>query len=421
MKTYLLNLLKCIISYIPIIGIMLIIMSLPFGYNIFERVGHYTLGIGFVLDYLINKRWQGWYWSRGKLVYVSMLLIFIIMLLWQIWDPTPPTEYFVHILERNLMFLVVGIMGIVGFSDKLRLKYLGYAMLLSCLIIICVNIYFYISTFGFKDFTIERFNHMRVIHINSHMVINLYMNTSLIIGAHLLKKNIPFWTRIVIIISMLFIVGYILLSVGRVGYVTLLLLVFIYTIFSVWKYSKLRWIIVACLSVVVSILLLTHSRLDKNKVLHDPRFAIWDYSIRMSEKHPILGYGLSTLSVEYVEGMYEDDVAYNYFVKPLMAQPVFAVLNKTMETHHPHNAFLMMYLAFGVVGLLALLFLCVAIAIIPSINLKIYIWLFLLALFMQMLFEPLGAHLQPQFIAIVLFCLQRESNYSLSAKNSLKD
>ena len=411
MKVYWLNLIRSIVSYIPVLGILLIIMSFPFGYNVFERIGHYMLGTGFVLDYVLNKRWLDWYWSRSKLVYIAMLLIYILMPLWQIWDPTPPTNYFIRLMERYMMFLATGIIGILGFSDKLRLKCIGYAMLLTSCVMSFVNLYLYLSKYGIANFNVEVFNHIRAIHINSHMVVNLYVNTALIIGAYLFKNNTNIWARVLLAITMLIAAGYVLLSVGRVGYVTLLLIVFIYAIYTIWQYRRFRWVIVSFLIVVLSALFLRHNRLGVEEVLRDPRFAVWDYSVRMIKKHPILGYGLSTLSVEYVDGMYEDEKAYNYFVKPVMSQPSFAALKKTMITHHPHNALLMMYLSFGIIGLMLLLFLCTAIALIPTPNLKIYVWLFLLALFVQMQFEPLGDHIQPQFIAILLLCFQKESSH----------
>ena len=69
----------------------------------------------------------------------------------------------------------------------------------------------------------------------------------------------------------------------------------------------------------------------------------------------------------------------------------------------------------------SLLFLCTAIALIPSPNLKIYVWLFLLALFVQMQFEPLGDHIQPQFIAILLLCFQKESSHYKSEDSYFND
>ena len=79
-----------------------------------------------------------------------------------------------------------------------------------------------------------------------------------------------------------------------------------------------------------------------------------------------------------------------------------------MITHHPHNAFLEYWLENGVFGFFGLIALFVSAACMSFGTKRIYIWTFLLALCIQCMFEPIGDHLQPQFIALMLFCLQHE-------------
>lgn len=57
MKADTLNNIKNIVSYIPVLGILLIVMSIPFGYNTIQKVGHCILGLGYLTDYIVNKRW----------------------------------------------------------------------------------------------------------------------------------------------------------------------------------------------------------------------------------------------------------------------------------------------------------------------------------------------------------------------------
>ena len=92
------------------------------------------------------------------------------------------------------------------------------------------------------------------------------------------------------------------------------------------------------------------------------------------------------------------------FIEPIIyATPDFSEQGKTMNTHHPHNAFLMYWLAVGIIGALLLAALFVAAACMPVGRDRIYYWLMLLAIFLQCLTEPIGAHLLPQFIAVMLF------------------
>jgi hypothetical protein len=127
----------------------------------------------------------------------------------------------------------------------------------------------------------------------------------------------------------------------------------------------------------------------------------------MIEQKPIEGYGLSTLSVQFVEGAYQDSVMYNGFVVRIMEMDVFAQLGKTMRTHHAHNAFLHYWLAFGIAGPLLLLALFGTAASLPvDKHYRFYLWLFLLAIFIQCITEPVGQHIKPQFISILLLIWQ---------------
>ena len=152
-----------------------------------------------------------------------------------------------------------------------------------------------------------------------------------------------------------------------------------------------------------------NSRLTIDKIENDPRMVIWDYSIRRIAAHPWLGYGLSSHSVEYVEDAYTDQEMYEGFiVRTIDRHPEFVAQGHTMITHHPHNAFLEYWLENGIFGLLLFISLFVSAACMSFGEKRIYIWTFLLALGIQCLFEPIGDHLQPQFIALMLFCLQHD-------------
>ena len=98
-KLEMINLVRNVVSYLPVIGLLLIIISTPFGYNIVQKTGHFMFGIGYVLDYSLNKRWVNWRWASDKWIYVAMLSIYILIPLWQLWDKTPVTEYFMHITD----------------------------------------------------------------------------------------------------------------------------------------------------------------------------------------------------------------------------------------------------------------------------------------------------------------------------------
>ena len=99
---------------------------------------------------------------------------------------------------------------------------------------------------------------------------------------------------------------------------------------------------------------------------------------------------------------------YNGFIAPVIESVyIFREQGRTFETHHPHNAFLTYWLAVGIPGVLLLLALFAIAACLPVGEYRPYLWLFLFALFMQCMTEPIGAHLMPQMIAIVLFVWEK--------------
>ena len=399
---------KSVLAYIPVIGLLMVVAAMPFGYGTLQRTGHYILGIGYALDYIVNARWRGWHWSKAKRMYVMLIILFLLQPLWQLWDPTPPTPYYWHQLNRHSMFLAVGIGGILGFSDKFKLQYVGYVMLLTGLYIIGLNTYYYYAAGQpFFPFNPVLFNQVRAIEINSHMVINLYMNTALVIGFWILRQPLQRWKRECVGVAMIAVWCYILLSVGRAGFLTSLWIVGVFGLNYIWKFKKVYSIALSIgIVALLSVLVLQNQRLQADIMFHNPRLPVWNYSVRKIAEHPVKGYGVSTISTEFVEQMYQDEIAYDGFVKGILAVPDFAQWGKNIMTHHPHNAFLMIWLEFGLAGIVSLLLLFATAAAMPPRNMRIYVWLFLSALLIQMLFEPLGDHLQPQFIALMLMSWQ---------------
>ena len=89
-----------------------------------------------------------------------------------------------------------------------------------------------------------------------------------------------------------------------------------------------------------------------------------------------------------------------------------------MMTHHPHNAFLMYWLSVGIIGVVLLLALFVLAARLPVGDNRLFLWMFLLALFLQCMTEPIGLHLHPQFIALMLFAWEKSVRREVPADNS---
>ena len=401
---------KHILSYLPVLGLLMVISAIPYGWSVYQRVGCLVLVGGYVSDYVANRRWTTLSWRPAHWIYVLMILLYLMFPLRQLFDATPPTDYFLRLQHRQEWFLFTGVVGLLGFSDKLKWQYVAYIMLLTSVVMAfhCGYLYWFTDEFDYCAPSL-RFDLLRFTHIHSHMVMNLYINAALAFGFCCLMERRAWWQQALLIAAMGVSWLVILFSAGRIGIAASLLIVGIGSVYLLYRWNKRAGILIAAVAVVgISLVVWQRPAMSLDNLQQDPRLAIWDYSVRMAKEKPVFGYGMSTLSMEYVEGAYNDSVMYNGFVQRVIEQMlIFNVQGKTMETHHPHNAFLTYWLAFGVGGVLLLVALFVLAACLPVGERRVFLWLFLTALLMQCMTEPIATHLLPQFIAVMLFVWEK--------------
>ena len=409
------------VAWLPTIGLLMVISSAPFAWSAYHRWGLYILGIGCAVDYIVNKRWQQIAWDRGKWVYVIMLAFVALFFIREMFDPTPLTEYAFSQFHLHEWFLYVGVFGLIGFSDKIQFKHVTYVLLVTSVVMMltCLGLYWFTDEMAGVPF-FSRFNWIRAHHINSHMVMNLFLNTAVIMGFAILRDEHSHWKKVLITIAILCAWLLVLMSSGRTGQATAIIIMAV----CGWiVLRRRRWYIGVTVGALfaagIALYIANNPKASVEKAIHDPRAVIYDYSWRMIQKKPLTGYGLSSLSVEYVEQAYQDSVMYNGFVEAcIQVNPEFAVLGKTMMTHHAHNAFLHYWLIFGIAGPILLLALFVAAVFIPvDKRYQIYLWLFVLAFFIQCMTEPIGQHIKPQFISIILFVWQFTAKPLPNTKN----
>lgn len=399
-----------IISWLPVVGLLMVLSALPFGWSDYQRIGLYVLGIGYVTDYIVNRRWQQFAWDRGKWIYAVMLLLVALFFFREWLDPTPLTAYAQSQFHIHEWFLYIGIAGMLGFSDKLQLRHVAYVMLATSVVMLGTCCFLYFCTDELANVTpFMRFNLLRRLYINSHMVMNLYINTAMILGFAVLKDEPSRWRKVLLFVAIMLSWLLILISDGRIGLATSLLVIVVCGMAAIpRKHLYVSLIVGVVLAIGAGLFVAQNPRVSFKKIANDPRTAIYDFSWRMIQKEPVAGYGLSTLSVEYVEQAYQDSVMYyGYIVPCVQTIPDFAQLGKTMKTHHAHNAFLHYWLIFGIAGPLILLALLVTATLLPiDKRYRIYLWLFLLAVLIQCMTEPIGQHIKPQFITLMLLIWQ---------------
>lgn len=398
-----------IVAWLPVTGLLMVLSALPFEWSAYQRIGLFVLAGGYAADYILNKRWQQFVWDRGKWMYVVMLAIVAMFFIREWFDPTELTDYAFSQFHLHEWFLYIGIAGIAGFSDKLQLKHVAYVMLGTSIVMLmlCIGLCLTTNEYDYLE-PFFRFNMIRRHHINSHMVMNLYINTAIIVGFSVLRSEPAKWRKGLVLAAILLSWLLILISDGRTGQVTSVLVMAACLIYAL---PRKHWYIGAAagalFAIILGVFIANNPRVSLDKMANDPRLAIYDYSWRMIQKEPVKGYGLSTLSIKYVEEAYQDSVMYNGYIRTLQTYPEFAELGKTMKTHHSHNAFLHYWLIFGISGPILLLALFGTAACMPiDKRYRFYLWLFLLTVFIQCMTEPVGQHIKPQFITFMLIIWQ---------------
>lgn len=395
-----------ICQWTSIIGFLMVISSIPYGWSGYQRIACIVMLTGYILYLIFNKQWSVWKWNPSKWIYVVMIALWAMLPVRQLFDPTPPTPYYWHQLSCHHWFLFVGIVGLLGATDKIRLWHVALTMLAASLFMLAHCAYLYYGTTEFDYLQgLDRMSSLHNTHINSHMVMNLYVNTALIFGFAIFRSLKRWWQKILLSLAMLLSWSVIWISDGRIGMLTSLIVVSVGVTYLL--YCRNRYVGIACAAVLILlsvVAMLQRPRMSHADFATEPRFVVWDYSVRMAEKEPVVGYGLSTLSEKYVEEAYTDSAMYKGYIEPIIYGVYdFAEQGKTMHTHHPHNAFLMYWLAVGIIGIVLLCLLFVSAAFLPSGEHRLFLWLLLLALFMQAMTEPVGPHFHPQFIAMMLF------------------
>lgn len=397
-------------SWVFQIGLLMTISAIPFGWSIWQRISLYVLGIGYVSDYVVGCRWQVRHGKTTIWLSAVMLMMFALAPVWQVFDSTPMTDYFRHLWHQYDWFGYVGLVGLIGCYDRIPLRYVAYTMLCTSLVMMGYTGYLYCGTDLMPLYDgLMRWNDLRSFYIHSHMVVDLYLNIALILGFCTIESSAtPRNIKWVVLTAMVLTAIFALTSLGRIGVLTTMIILLVSIVLFVWRWRRIWCLPILLAGVVSGVWWLSHNdRMTKEKMANDPRVTIWRYSMQQVAKHPIAGWGLSTLSQVYVEEAYQDSAMCTDFIEPVLSLPWFEMQGRNMATVHPHNAFLMHWLAYGIVGVMVLIALFVTAALLPvGKKNRIYLWLMLLAIFLQSLFEPIGNHLLPQMICLMLLVWQ---------------
>lgn len=395
---------QTVISWIPVVGLLMLIAVLPFHYNWCQRIAWYWLAITYPLDYVVNCRWQNWHWTNSKWTFVAFIAFALLVPLWQLFDPLH-TDLYETTLENVAPFFFLGFVGILGVTDKMHLDYVAWTMLTVSLGIIAYLIYIVGVAMPSLHSWIFSFNEHRMLDVNSHMVINLYWNMTLVAGLWVvLRSGRSLTTKILTAVMMLPIVLALLISEGRTGIITLLMATLIVLLYLLITHRNWWLLLPLALYVIAAFVYVgNNKRMEDARTQKNPRVYLWQIARETIAEQPVVGYGVCSARKEFVSRVRENEYLSAMYVRPEIEENPLCHRDGDVlyEMIHPHNAVLETWMRFGVIGLL-LFFACLILPMTMHLDgYQLYMDLCVLAFSLQAVFESLGNNLQPLFLCLM--------------------
>ncbi|MGM9809896.1 MAG: O-antigen ligase family protein [Paludibacteraceae bacterium] len=404
------------VSYLPMVGLLALLGAMPFHYGEVQRIALYWIAATYPIDYIVNARWRGWKWTQSKWTYVAFIAFFCLIPIWQCFDPVR-TSLYQFTIERYMPFLVVGICGLAGMTDKMRIEYASWVMLgVSAGIVVYLLTLAGLPDFAHFEVWTKQFNQLRAFQVNTHMTINLYFNLSLILGLYtILRSKYAWWVKVLTGVLMLPILFVFSFTEGRTGVLTFLGTVMITLMYYMFRMR--RWWLSICIILFAcgaALFLMQRERFQVAVTEVNPRIYIWNVAGEEIEAHPIWGQGVCSAREDFVErGLANEDFQIHYS-NSLKCELKRLYGDANMSVMHPHNAVLETWTQFGIIGVLLLLACWILPLIMRLGREQLYVDLCVFAFFMQAMFESMGNNLPPMFLCLMVILIDYHHQYMIA-------
>ncbi len=412
------------VCILHILGVVLIMSVWVFRIPALESISMFLFFSTYIVDVVKEKRIARFRWSREKWLYVAFILLFLIAPLWQLFTGSFAEHYYNRFMSNRLYFLMAGIVGMLGLSEKVKTKYIAYSMAAVSLFMILFILFKmdwpYFFSQAAKRWVIAE---VRVKYFTDHLVFNMYLNTTLVFIFHTLKKDAHGkWSKWFLTASAAIIVLAECTSEGRTGLAVMAVILAIF-LFSRIKRKSFQVVIAACIALICGgFLLLRHGQSaiikDENSrfalfLQHDRLFtpdstdsnrtAIWRVGMHVIQEKPLLGYGISGARVAYVDKGFTDRDFMEKYYEPLYlaARPD----PKHKYGAHVHNSFLDIWMQHGILGVLLLIFVFIWPVIISPPKNRLSVIMLVIVFGSQALVDIIGGAVITQALAFGLLLL----------------
>ena len=414
---------KHICAYLTTIGLLPVFFFAPFPYGEVQRLGLYVAGIGFVIDYIVNHRWQQWSWSRDKWAFLCFVFFYCCLWIHPLLGDQLGWLYRSK-TESYLPFLIFGVVGLAGCNHTMKIEYVAATMLLGCVTMVAVlgkAMWGVPMTDGSR--WLAQLNEQRIDLINSHMVVNVYCNMTLVMCAWMVfRSSWPKWTKWIFGIGAVGIIGGLTLSEGRAGQITTILILLGIILYWLIQKRYHKWILplVAALGILAGIMWHINPHFHDYSLRDNPRLYVWSVAQSMIQEKPVLGWGIDEAREEFIRRGQNDEDFRTYYMHEyeMMARERFGEVDYTRMD--PHSAFLETWMEWGVIGLIIfVLCLVLPIVYVPNRNNRVFLAMIIVVFAIQAFVGCMGRGLSPIWVPLMMFIWTYNRETEKTHENSL--
>lgn len=344
------SMIRNIVHYSNIFGFLWTLCISMFHINMPRWVlfgGIYLFVATWLIEVFAEKRWRELRPCKEWIHYAALLVLFVLGFIYAPWDGN---VYFHHHTEQRIPLLAFGVIGFLGINKRY-----SRALVINTMVVVCVaSIIFLLFKTGWQELLFspsrsELIAFQRIKYINSHMMYDFYLNSTLIGMWYLLfhaDRKPALWQIIVYAFAAVMIFGMLLVSEGRSGFMIGLAIIGLMTVIEICRLNKRIGIGVSfCTLVLLFSLSALHPRISRQTIEHDLRYAYWKSAFELIGEKPVLGYGISHAQEAF------DQVNMKY----VTIEDERQYLLSSTRYNDCHNQYIQSLLEFGILGLLTVL------------------------------------------------------------------
>ena len=308
--------------------------------------GMYMFVFTWLIEFVLDKRWQ--VKPMREWIHYLLLLVFF---LWEfLYLPTEGSLYFHHHMEQRYPLLAFGIIGFFGINNRYSRSIVIHTMMLAS---VCSVLFLFTKTgwhtILFSPKRIFEYSYIRTLYINTHMMHDFFLNSTLVGIWYLLfhaDRKPLLWQKIVYPLVVVIIFGGLLCSDGRSGFFMGLVIISTMTVVELFRHNK-RLAIGICVASIGIVLALSalHPRISQQSIEYDLRYSYWKAAVELIKEKPIVGYGMNNAQEMF------DQICPNY----ISANNSYYWQVRKEHFIDTHNQYLQTMLEYGIIGLILLL------------------------------------------------------------------